>query len=256
MYDPIVVDSWQFIIIDREVGLPFQLMDIVQDTLLMLVGDPSPRQIAKRVIRETIPPSVQQVFLDEIVIESSPELRYSAPLDVQYEGNRFRCYNPDTSIIAANKERMASENKTRDSNRFIRRVVEDMERCGLIRLATDFEPTQARPVIIQGSDGALDLYFPYKEAASLIPGAQAPALPLPPKTCLLNFAQDYKLKHPKAIFAKGSIQTHYCAWPMPAIKSMGRTGLNFATWEGHVYNWTAMRKLSISFLTMRSLSSY
>jgi hypothetical protein len=32
MYDPIVVDSWQFIIIDREIGLPFQLMNIVQDT--------------------------------------------------------------------------------------------------------------------------------------------------------------------------------------------------------------------------------
>jgi len=32
MYDPIVVDSWQFIIIDREVGMPFDLIDIVQDT--------------------------------------------------------------------------------------------------------------------------------------------------------------------------------------------------------------------------------
>jgi hypothetical protein len=71
MYDPIVVDSWQFIIIDREIGLPFQLMDIVQDALLMLCGDPSPRQVAKRVIREIIPASVQEIFLEEITIRSA-----------------------------------------------------------------------------------------------------------------------------------------------------------------------------------------
>jgi hypothetical protein len=54
MYDPIVVEIWQFIIVDREIGSPFQPMDIVQDTLLMLTGDPSPRQVAKRVIRKII----------------------------------------------------------------------------------------------------------------------------------------------------------------------------------------------------------
>jgi hypothetical protein len=241
MYDPIVVDSWQFIIIDREVGLPFQLMDIVQDTLLMLVGDPSPRHVAKRVIREIIPSSVQEIFLEELTIESSPDLQYSAPLDVQYEGNRYRCYDPDTSILAANQERMAAEPSSRDSNRFIRRVVEDMERCGLISLSAEYERPQARPVLVQGTDGGYDLYFPYKRDATVAEGERAPSLPLPPSDCLLEFAQLYKRKHPRAIFAKGSIQTHYAAWPMPAIKSLGRTGLNFVTWEGHVYRWNAMR---------------
>jgi hypothetical protein len=241
MYDPIVVDSWQFIIIDREVGLPFQLMDIVQDTLLMLVGDPSPRHVAKRVIREIIPSSVQEIFLEELTIESSPDLRYSAPLDVQYEGNRYRCYDPDTSILAANQERMAAEPSSRDSNRFIRRVVEDMERCGLISLSAEYERPQARPVLVQGTDGGYDLYFPYKRDPTVAEGERAPSLPLPPSDCLLEFAQLYKRKHPRAIFAKGSIQTHYAAWPMPAIKSLGRTGLNFVTWEGHVYRWNAMR---------------
>jgi hypothetical protein len=242
MYDPIVVDSWQFIIIDREVGLPFQLMDIVQDALLMLVGDPSPRQVTKRVIREIIPPSVQEIFLEEITIESSPDLRYSAPLDVQYEGNRFRCYNPETRVIAASQERMASESSSRDTNRFIRRVVEDMERCGLVTLSEDYERPQARPVVVQGTDGNYDLYFPYKRDSTVEGGDRAPSLPLPPKTSLLDHALAYKRKHPNAIVAKGSIQTHYCAWPMPAIKSLGRTGLNFVTWEGHVYHWNAMRK--------------
>jgi hypothetical protein len=242
MYDPIVVDSWQFIIIDREIGLPFQLMDIVQDTLLMLCGDPSPRQVAKRVIREIIPASVQEIFLEEITIESSPDLRYSAPLDVQYEGNRYRCHDPDVSIIATNQERMASESGARDTNRFIRRVVEDMERCGLVSLSPDWERPQARPVVVQGTDGAYDLYFPYKRDATAAEVERAPSLPLPLKSCLLEFAQAYKTKYPTAIATKGSIQTHYCAWPMPAIKSLGRTGLNFVTWEGHVYHWNAMRK--------------
>jgi hypothetical protein len=247
MYDPIVVDSWQFIIIDRDVGLPFQLMDIVQDALLMLCGDPSPRQVAKRVIREIIPKSVQEIFLEEMTIESSPDLRYSAPLDVQYEGKRYRCQDPDRSIIASNQERMASEQSSRDTNRFIRRVVEDMERCGLITLSSEYEHPQARPVVVQGKDGAYDLYFPYKRDASAAEGERAPSLSLPPSNCLVDFAQSYKKKHPSAIVAKGSIQTHYCAWPMPAIKSLGRTGLNFVTWEGHVYHWNAMRKLTAIF---------
>jgi hypothetical protein len=244
MYDPIVVDSWQFIIIDREVGLPFQLMGIVQDTLLMLTGDPSPRQVAKRVIREIIPPSVQEIFLDEITIESSPDLRYSAPLDVQYEGNRYRCFSADNKIVASNQERMSSEPSSRDTNRIIRRVVDDMERCGLITLATEYERSQALPVVAQGTDGGYDLYFPYKQGGAGTDDERAPSLPLPSKNCLLDFALSYKRKNPKGILAKGSIQTHYCAWPMPAIKSLGRTGLNFGTWEGHVYHWNAMRKSS------------
>jgi hypothetical protein len=242
MYDPKVVDSWHFIIIDREVGLSFQLMDIVQDALLMLIGDPSPRQVAKHVIRETIPPPVQEIFFEEVAIESSPDLRYSAPLDVQYEGNRFRCYNLETRAIAATQERMASNPSARDTNRFIRRVVEDMERCGLVTLSEEYERPQARPVIVLGTDGNYDLYFPYKRDSTIEGGNRAPSLPLPPKTSLLDHALAYKRKHPNAIVAKGSIQTHYCAWPMPAIKSLGRTGLNFVTWEGHVYRWNAMRK--------------
>lgn len=137
MYDPIVVDSWQFIIIDREVGLPFQLIDIVQDTLLMLVGDPSPRQMAKRVIREIIPPSVQEIFLEEIQIESSHSLRYPAPMEIQYEGNRHRCYDPDPAVLAAQQNRMTSQRISRDVNRFVRRVIEDMERCGIVSLAPE-----------------------------------------------------------------------------------------------------------------------
>lgn len=244
MYDPIVVDSWQFIIIDREVGLPFRLMEIVQDTLLWLVGDPSPRQMAKRVIREIIPPSVQEIFLDELRIECSAELRFPPPAEVQLEGNRWRCHDPDSVVLAAKQKFMTSQQVHRDDSRFIRRVIEDMERYGIVSLVHEYEEPQTRPVIVQGQDGQDDVYFPYDLNATIPNGERAPLLPLPAKNCLLEFAQAFKKENPNAIMAKGSIQTHYCAWPMPAIKSLGKNGLNFATWEGHVYRWNAMRKCS------------
>ncbi|CAA9966258.1 hypothetical protein PTMSG1_09617 [Pyrenophora teres f. maculata] len=240
MYDPIVVDSWQFIIIDREVGLPFRLIDIVQDTLMMLIGDPSPRQMAKRVIREIIPPSVQEIYLDEVHIECTAELRYPPPGEVQHEGNRWRCYDPDAKFLAARQKRMEAQEMTRDDNRFIRRVIEDMERYGIVTLQTEYEEPQTRPIIVQASDGAPDLYFPYEGGSTTSESGRSLSLPLPPPDCLQDFAEKYKQKHPNAIMAKGSIQTHYCAWPMPAIKSLGKSGLNFATWEGHVYRWNAM----------------
>ena len=242
VYDPIVVDSWQFIIIDREVGLPFQLMEIVQDALMMLADDPTPRTMAKRVIRKVIPPSVQEIFLEEMRIESSTELRFPAPVEQQYEGNRYRCYDPDPSIITARQKRTKPDKIGRDAHRLIRRITEDMERCGIITLEPEYVEPQTRPLLIQSVDGGCDLYFPYDQEKPLAKGKGGSLLPLPAATCLLDYAQSYQTKHPGAIVAKGSIQTHYCAWPIPPIKSLGNTGSNFATWEGHVYRWNRLRK--------------
>jgi hypothetical protein len=242
MYDPIVVDSWQFIIIDREVGQPFELLDIVQDALLILQGDPSPRTLAKRVIRSVIPASLQEIFLEEMEIECPQELRFPPPHDVQYDGNRFRCHDPDQSMVVTHQRETASERLTRNENRFIRRVVDDMERCGIISLLPQWEEPQSQPVIMQGSDGALDLYFPYEHTEMTSDGQRVPSLPFPPTNSLSDFAHAWKQQNPNGIMAKGSIQTHYCAWPMPAMKSLGNTGSNFATPEGHVYHWNAMRE--------------
>lgn len=241
LYDPIVVDSWQFIIIDRDVGMPFELINIVHDTLLMLAGDPSPRRIAKRVISEVIPLTAQDIYLEELTIECSSDLRFPPPpADVQYEGHRYRCHDIGDETIREQSEKRTSYDHSRDDNRLIRRVVEDMERYGIISLVPEYEPPQTRPTIVQGSDGGLDLYFPYSQVDST---AMIPKIPLPSSDCLLDFARAFKQQNPNAIMAKGSLQTHYCAWPMPVIKSLGNTGLNFATFEGHVYRWNAMRKL-------------
>jgi hypothetical protein len=178
--------------------------------------------------------------LEEIHIDCTPELRYPPPAEVQHEGNRWRCFDPDPKILATKQKRMTQQQMTRDDNRFIRRVIEDMERYGIVTLTTEYEEPQTRPIIVQASDGAPDLYFPYESGVTVSESGRSLSLPLPPPSCLRDFAEKYKQKHPNAIMAKGSIQTHYCAWPMPAIKSLGKSGLNFATWEGHVYRWNAM----------------
>jgi len=111
-------------------------------------------------------------------------------------------------------------------------VIRDMERAGVIELAMDEVP-ETCPLVVKGTDGRLDLYFPYESGGSTPIGDTYK--PLPPLNSLLDFARRFQVEHPKAIMAKGSIQTHYCAWPMPAIRA-----LSFATWEGCVYRWNFM----------------
>jgi hypothetical protein len=115
---------------------------------------------------------------------------------------------------------MAPERSSRDTNRTIRRAVEDMERCGLITFASEYERPQARPVVAQGTDGGYDLYLPYKWDGAVTEEERAQTLALPFKNCLLDFALSYKRKNPKEILAEGSIQTHYCVWPILEIKSL------------------------------------
>ncbi|KAL1610104.1 hypothetical protein SLS60_001769 [Paraconiothyrium brasiliense] len=242
MYDPIVVDSWQFIIIDRAPNLPFELFDIIEDVLLMLVDDPSPKEIMKRVIEEVIPPAAQDLYLEKIEIDKIASSGFPYPPEVQYEGNRQRSHEPDRQILLAHQTKMLQDGRSREANRFIRRVIDDLERCGIVSLVTEYESPQTRPVIVQGSDGALDLYFPY-EFGGLSPDVElTPNLSLPRKMCLIDFVKHFKDQQPTGIMAKGSILTHYCAWPMPALKRMGKSRLNFGTWEGHVYHWNAMRE--------------
>lgn len=244
MYDPVVVDSWQFIIIDREPGLPFELFEIITDILLMLVNDPSPKELVKRIIKEIVPPAARDMFYEDMKTAHSQDVRFPAPPEVQYEGNRQRSHEPDRQILLSHQTKILADGTSREANRFIRRVIDDMERCGIISLSAEYEPPQTRPVIIQGSDGGLDLYFPY-EFGGLSPDAElTPSLSLPRKSCLTDFVKRFKEQHPEGIMSKGSILTHYCSWPMPAIKRTGKSRLNFGTWEGHVYHWNAMRKFS------------
>lgn len=45
-----------------------------------------------------------------------------------------------------------------------------------------------------------------------------------------------KAKYPQAVFAKGRVHVHYCAWPMTPPNEIPA----FATVEGHLYRWNAL----------------
>lgn len=243
-----MVDSWQFIIIDREVGLAFELFDIIEDVLLMLSDDPSQSELIERTIQDIIPAAAQEPFYKDAKIKNSKNFQFPAPPEVQYEGNRQRTHDPDRQTLVTHQTKMLSNKPSREANRFIRRVVDDMERCGVISLAEEYEPPQTRPVIIRGFDGALDLYFPYEFSGISPDAALTRNMSLPRQSCLSDFVRRFKAQHPKGIVAKGSILTHYCAWPIPALRRTGNRRLNFGTWEGHVYQWNAMRKSLFQYL--------
>jgi hypothetical protein len=42
------------------------------------------------------------------------------------------------------------------------------------------------------------------------------------------------------VFAKGKINVHYCAWPMPMLTGQRYSRLNFCTYEGRLYRWKAL----------------
>jgi len=69
-------------------------------------------------------------------------------------------------------------------------------------------------------NGGLDLYFLYDFRGDLLESLKSTIFhrALPPPNCLVEFVKTFKGKHLNVLMARGSIQTHYCAWPMPDIK--------------------------------------
>ena len=106
-----------------------------------------------------------------------------------------------------------------------------MEKRDVIRLNPECRPVQTWLLVIQNMDGGFDLYFLYDfrgdppESLKSTISYRA----LPPPNYLIEFAKTFKGKHPNALMARGSIQTHYCAWPMPDIKQLKKVRLNFST---------------------------
>ena len=95
-------------------------------------------------------------------IESSTELHFSVTPEVRYEGNRFRCCNPDRSFIAEGQEGANSGNLDRYARRFVRRLVDDMERNGIIAFVPEYEQPQSHHTLMQGSDGSRPV-FPLRQ---------------------------------------------------------------------------------------------
>ena len=170
------------------------------------------------------------------MLQNTFNLRYLPPQDIKYKRNRLRFQDLDKGLLISRWSKFKKP-YTRDKDRFIIYIIQDIEKRGVISLNLEGGPTQTWPLVIQDADRALDLYFPYnfKEKSLKSLESTTSYRALPPPNYLIEFAKAFKEKHPNALMAKGSIQTHYCAQPIPAVKQLRKIRLNFGTWQGHIY---------------------
>jgi uncharacterized protein YchJ len=111
-----------------------------------------------------------------------------------------------------------------------------MEKLGIISVLKRFEPSYGHPVVLHGTDGHEDLYFAYdidrmEERTPL----RVEDDPCKLSDSLAAFCRRFKAEHTDAVFAKGRIHVHYCAWPMAPPKPIPP----FRTVDGYIYGWRA-----------------
>lgn len=230
-------DYWQFIIVDRISCQPFVLLDAIGDILIELSGEPSQKSMYENVVKGVIPLEEQETYLDNIGAALEGERPETVFTNMDYEGNRSRCWDAENSL----PELLASRRGITvpvEYSRFISRLCENLESEGTIRVTEEYIAPHGSAFAFPGSDGKLDLYIDYQAlAATANPAALNSSFDLPPPDSLLRFAKAFKLRNAKAIFAKASVVTRYCAWPMDALVPRSGGLPTFTTPAGHVYEW-------------------
>ncbi|KAI0883937.1 uncharacterized protein GGS22DRAFT_166459 [Annulohypoxylon maeteangense] len=234
-------DYFEFIIIDRAPGRPFDILDVVADALSKLKGDPSYAQISRQAVQKYIPSNEQEAYFEELTHMQLTQ--FPPAISPQYVGNRIRCWDiPDAlhdilRTVLLDKSRTT----TQQESRLISKVSADLESHGVLTKILEYEPSNMRPVMMPGIDGLEDLYFPYdlgprKESA---PGESVFDFG-PWDNDLFEFSEKYKRAHPNALFAKGRVNVPYCAWPCPNLTGPRHSRLNFSTPEGRMYRWNKL----------------
>ena len=233
-------DYWQFLIVDRISCQPFVLLQVVGEILVQLSGQPSIQKIVEDVIREVVPSEEQETYLQASGAAFDGRISGTRSTNMEYEGNRSRCWDTESLL----PELLYSRKGTKvpiDYARFITALCANLESKGTIRIMEEFTPPQGVACAFPSSDGKLDLYMDYRGLiATMKAGGLPSSFDLPPDDFLLYFAQVFKRDNANAIFTKGSVVTHYCAWPMDAVGSSTRGLPNFTTPEGHIYEWVKM----------------
>lgn len=113
-----------------------------------------------------------------------------------------------------------------------------MEKNGIISIMKCSEPVYGHPLLLYGTDGQQDLYISYNLKPTADNILLQPRLPVQQLSeSLDSFSRAVKAKYPQAVFAKGRIHVHYCAWPMTPPPTEIPA---FATAEGHLYRWNAL----------------
>jgi hypothetical protein len=235
-------DYYEFILIDRNPGNMFTILDDVADALIQLAGDPPAQEIFNKAIQSSIPVNQQRQWLEAVTLEVSSAVDLNIP-NVHYKGSRVRSWSVldnDPSFIRG----FSKTKKSRSGLRITTKILAEMESHGLITLLETFQPPHTCPLVLQGTDGLEDLYFDYylgpmDESAICRSHLMPPEISLSAEN-LYEFAQTFKAAHPDAVFAKGKIHVHYCAWPMPAIRHGARGIPNFRTVGGHLFQWNVL----------------
>ncbi|KAK6530216.1 hypothetical protein TWF694_003580 [Orbilia ellipsospora] len=234
-YQKMTRDYYEFIIIDRDPGMTFNLLGIVVDALQKLNGDPPFSKIFGQVIQKYIPADDQNDYLE--VTEAIADDFIPQAFPSQYINNRVRCWNgaePFLATLEKTRQDMFRSSYPYES-RLISKMVTDLESNEIITRVSEYEPPSTVPIVLRGSDGYEDIYFYYKLKAST--ERNDPNFNFS-RSNLFEFAKAYKRDHPDAVFTKGRINVYYCAWPIPVPKHLQYS--NFRTPEGRIYKWKAL----------------
>ena len=248
-------DYYEFIIIDRMDRPEFDLIERVADALMQLSGNLSRQDVIVKAVREVIPSAEQEGLLDAIFGGILPAARQSANAHrFEYEGNRLRAWDIQRNhpnIIEHHRDTYSWDSREAS---VLSGILASMEAAGVIYKAARFETPQAIPKLMMAMDGHEDLYFDYSSffGGNDELGAWLGNLTADNTTnnlfCnatlnldgdgLRRFAEAFKSANPEAVFMKGMINPHYCAWPSPHMDDIPEfANLNFYTPYGHLYKW-------------------
>lgn len=244
-------DFYEFVIINRMDRPRFDIVESVTDALMQHSGTSCARDTKVHCIRHILP-SGEQDDLIEAILDGAPSAAAQsagAPRS-DYEGNRVRAWDIQENHPSILGNQTHSFGWSLVEIDVLSRILSSMEAAGVISQATKFETPKAIPKLLTAMDGHLDLYFDYsprfrtreefdawRRENSTGPVSSNATLRLDGHG-LRRFADDFKSTNPAAVFAKGTIHSHYNTWPFPrmdAIQVLEK--LNFCTPRGHLYHW-------------------
>jgi len=233
-----VKDYVEILIIDRQPGRIFSLYSLVSDALMMINNDPTKEEIVRSTIRISIPENEQAQWIDACSLEGAC-IEDGHVGNIHYEGTRLRAWDVQEKRPDLISSSLKATLSLRD-RRLICKILDGMEDSGVISQLKEPQnaTTISRPTLLDGTDGLKDLYFHYdfgpvnENALALGPLGTS----LAPDS-LSRFAHEFQAAHPDAVFTKGRLNVHYCAWPMPAALPASWGIPTFYTSEGYLYRW-------------------
>lgn len=246
---------YEFIIIDRTNAPKFNLLDRVACVLVQLSGNLAAQDAIAMTIRQSIPLTEQEKYMQAILGDIRPSLIPSTTdRSLSYGDNRVRAWDIQQRYPHV-LEIQKGAHTLDDRHRYVlRSILSSMEKASVITKAADWEQPQAMPIMLKATDGHDDLYFNYLPQAEFdenlrkCKGEKAVQRIFCNDTLGLGgdglrcFAETFKAANPDAVFTKGRIDTHYCSWPFPHMSRIPVLAkLNFCTPDGYLYKWNTLR---------------